>query len=465
MAKYSIAYIDRLLWVPSAEVMNMKLLLSYLTVIPRPFADNVDEKPEPIYLYEVKDGFIGVARNFGLERVPRDIIVDKTSLGDSVDSESYKFVGELNGFQEKAVNWVIDEMNRNYGAILSAPTGSGKTVMAINIITRFKLKTLVVVHKSFLKEQWIQAFEKFAPEIKVGEWQQDRNDVDSCDVIIALIQTIISRFGEVSPHAFGMVVFDEVHHVGAPVFSRVAKMFTARYRLGLSATPYRKDGADLVFKWHIGKIIEFPSLEVLRPAIKRIVFKDSFVPTTGFSKYEESFDYALKFIVKNTRRNELIANTAADAVDAGRQVLILTHRRHHVKLLHRLIVEVAKKRGKYYQIGIAVGGMKESIDKLYDKNIIIGTYQFISEGFDVKSLDTLIMATPIADPLQAVGRILRVYPKKNPPIVVDIIDPNIPVALQFYRKRYRIYSEKGWLDDVENVKKYNAEILSKFLNS
>lgn len=458
---YSTAVLDRLLWVKRSEIKNEKFLLGLLTVIPRPFSigDTVD-LPEPIYLFEYRGEWLGIARAFGLKRVPRHLVEDKTSLGWGVDKESYAFNSELNEHQQKAVESVMKELEANYGAILSAPTGSGKTVMAINIITRLKLKTLVVVHKSFLKDQWLEAFRKFAPTLKVGEWQQENNDVDSADVVVALIQTIVSRAAEVPNDAFGFIVFDEVHHLGAPIFSQVAKIYTARYRLGLSATPTRKDGAENVFKWHIGDVVEFPSLEVLKPAIKRVVTSHVIVPSRGISKYEESFDYALRFIVKNTERNKLIAKLAADAVDAGRQVLILTHRRSHVKTLHKFIVEEAKARNKFYSVGYAMGG--EEVQGLENKNIIIGTYQFISEGFDIKSLDTLIMATPIVDPVQSVGRILRVYKKKNPPIVVDLIDQNVPIALRFFQKRWRVYGARGWLLDVEKIKEYNERILSRY---
>ncbi len=115
----------------------------------------------------------------------------------------------------------------------------------------------------------------------MGIIQQDTDESDESDVTIAMMQTLISSQGyraETLMDKFGLIVFDEVHHVSAPVFSLTAKMFNARYRLGLSATPYRKDGTDNVFLWHIGDIFSYRNIQTFKPIIKRVVSSYVLVP-------------------------------------------------------------------------------------------------------------------------------------------------------------------------------------------
>ena len=458
--------IDRLAWIKKDEIKNLELLKKVMVIWAKIYVigQPKDEIARPIVLYEETDGLIGLPREYVLKRVSQDRIQDNTTAGEGL-MRKINFVGTLNEDQMSLVNKILAHYRSGgYGAILQAPTGTGKTVMACYIISELNLKTLVVVHKEFLMKQWRDRLTQFT-DARVGLVQQDIDESDDADVVIAMMQTLISRpdwFKQKFERKFGLVIFDEVHHVSAPVFSTTAKMFGARYRLGLSATPYRKDGTDNVFLWHIGDIFQYQNIQSFKPIIKRVISSDVVVPT--IPRYEVvPFEIVLRFLVKNSKRNALIVDLILKALQSGRKVLVTTHRRKHVKIIAELLKEKLNELGLKYSIGYAIGGMKEEILREHTKrNVLIGTYQYIAEGFDVPSLDTLIMATPVSDPVQVVGRILRVYPDKKTPVVVDIIDENIEICVKYFQKRLLKYKALGWqVGSAGDAEEYNKKLLQK----
>merc|ERR1712127_178315 len=129
-------------------------------------------------------------------------------------------------------------------------------ICALNIISRLKTKTLIIVHKEFLLRQWIERIEQFLPDAKVGKIQAKVIDIDDKDIVICMLQSLSMKdYPKDMFRSFGFTICDECHHIGAEVFSRSLLKVVTKYMLGLSATMKRKDGLTKVIKWFLGDIV------------------------------------------------------------------------------------------------------------------------------------------------------------------------------------------------------------------
>ena len=163
------------------------------------------------------------------------------------------FHGSLRSHQIPIVDKMISALHSNGGGILNLRCGLGKTILAINIISRMKKKTLIVVHKEFLMNQWLERLKEFLPNAKVGIIQQKKVQVQDCDVVIGMLQSLAMRnYDDSVFETFGFCVIDECHHISSEVFSRSLPKISTTYMLGLSATLDRKDGLRKVFEWYLG---------------------------------------------------------------------------------------------------------------------------------------------------------------------------------------------------------------------
>lgn len=428
-------YLDRLFWVPKGEVRDLNRLRWMLTIEPRQYRN--EQGSVFIRLYEETDDYIGVAREFGLKYKKDEWkLVDNTTLGDEVDKSKFVFNGVLNQYQQEAVDKILSHYGSGkYGAILQAKTGSGKSVMSLYIVSVLKVKSLVIVTKEVLMEQWIDYIRKFLPRLNVGVVRQDIDDSKFCDICVGMIHSLSMKRYEGLYDRFGLVIWDEVHRVGADVFSETSKLFRARYRLGVSATVKRWDGADNVFLWSIGEVIKFPEVPAMTPSIYFV--STDFALPSRFADKDVALEFLLKFLVADEKRNNLIVDLAVKALEKGRKVLILSHRRKHLKVLYDKLV---KRLDGRYSVGFVVGGMKQAeVEEAKKRNCLLGTYQYIAEGFDCPELDTLIFATPVGNPIQPVGRIMRIKEGKKEPIVVDLVDfDNVFIKLYEARKKHYI---------------------------
>lgn len=340
------------------------------------------------------------------------------------------------------------------GGILNMQCAAGKTVMAIYIICTLATKTLVIVHKEFLIQQWKERILEFAPNARIGLIKAKTIDVDDKDIVLASLQSLSMKdYPKETFEGFGLVVVDECHHTGAEVFSKALQKVTSAYSLGLSATVKRKDGLSKVFMWHLGGIVYS----------KKSKGKDTIdihmltFPSDDLAYCEECTLFGRKPNMAKMINNiceyqprivftvDCIAQTLVK--DPNRRILVLSDRRNHLQLLYDQLKAVG-----FMDVGFYYGGMKqEDLKKSESCKIILGTYSMISEGFDVKGLDTLVLASPKSDIVQSVGRILREKPenRKHVPLVIDIVDDfsmfsgQAKKRLDYYLKcKYNITSEK-----------------------
>ena len=438
-------------------IQEQHWLREQLTV--KPYIPKSPVQPAAFHIYRESPNKIYIPRFFGIE-----------NYGDPDESRilngtvtNINFNGTLRDYQQNVVDTYIKKIGpMGGGGLLELPCGYGKTIIALNIIATLKLKTLVIVHKSFLMNQWIERIEEFLPNARVGKIQGQIIDIDNKDIVIGMLQSLsMKTYPDSIFNSFGLTIVDECHHISSEVFSRSLLSIVTKHMLGLSATMNRKDGLTRVFKMFLGEVV----FKVKRDTddfvlVKSVVYK---CEDNDFNKqisdYRGNVAYS-SMIVKlcnHNPRSEFILQIIKTELKQynNQQIMVLAHNKNLLTYLYNAIEE-----RNIASVGYYVGGMKEeALKKSENKDIIIATYSMASEALDIKSLTTLILATPKTDIEQAVGRILRV--KHERPLVVDIVDTHDVYQRQWLKRKkfyvknnYKIiksnninYIQNKWLDD------------------
>ena len=434
-------------WIKRDEypLENLAKLKRSLTIQPRKTSQHQSEDEiKPIKMYMEREGWIGIPRSFFIEgqRLINDV-KDEMSRGRAID---VGFKGQLRPDQEKALQALRREIDDGRpGGIVQAGCGWGKTVYGIAAWLEIGRTCLVIVQREFLTNQWKKRLKVFAPDARVGIIRQDRREYgEKYDISIATVQTLVKRKKEYPKEfwsSFGLVITDETHHISAPTWAQAATMFTGFYRLGLTATPRRNDGAQDVFFWHIGPVVYKSKVKEIAPRMKRVVTDFKLVRTPSFDPSEIPKDRLLRFMCANPNRNRLIVDELMKAVAAGRKILVLSGRRKHLEILRDMFAAVKPKE---CSVDFFVGGRKQrELDVAEKADVILATYQMAKEALDIDSLDTLFLTTPIWDIEQAVGRIRREHPRKKEPIVVDFVDDDGGQFVKLFNKRLLFYKAQG----------------------
>ena len=354
-----------------------------------------------------------------------------------------RFDKPLRDYQEKIVGIYTDYVGKpeGGGAILEVPCGRGKTIMALKIIAVLGKKTIILVHKEFLMNQWIERIADFLPGARVGKIQGPVFDVADKDIVIGMIQTLYDKdFGANAFTSFGLTVIDEVHRIGSEQFSKTLLRIVTPYMLGISATVDRKDGLTRVLHMFIGDKIYSEERENDDPVCVRAieyktndaVFNEVEYDYRGNPKYSTMVSKLCSY----NRRTDFVVRIIRDLVEENpeNQIMVLAHQRSILTYLYDAI----RHRG-IAEVGFYVGGMKQGdLTDTETKQIVLATYAMAAEALDIKSLSTLVMITPKTDIVQSVGRILRT--KHDSPIIVDIVDQHDLFQKQWFQRR-RFYKK------------------------
>lgn len=437
--------------VPLEQLNAIKKELTVSPYVPEDFAMN---RPEPFKLFQESSSRIYLPKYYGLKKFgPPDLV--KLPEAATID---IKFTGTLRDYQQEPINKFLNaaHSDKAMGGLLNLYCGGGKTTMAIYIICQLKKKALIVCHKDFLLQQWKERIEQFAPGTRVGLIKAKIIDVKNKDIILASLQSIsMKEYNENVFSDIGTVCFDEVHHLGAEVFSQALRKLTVRYSLGLSATIKRKDGLTKVFQWYLGDIVFKAAKRVDELEVKLCEYYD---PSPKYSLEIKGYNNKLMIprMINNIcdflPRTEFIIKTLQGVLkkEPNRKAIILSDRRNHLQILHNSLKSMGLESAFY------VGGMKqEDLKESEDKPIILATYHIAAEGFDCPGLDTLILASPKSDVIQCVGRIQRTpqHLRKHKPLVIDIVD-NFSMFMGQAKKRYKYY--KSCKYDVVGVELFEA---------
>jgi len=268
-------------------------------------------------------------------------------------------------------------------------------------------------------------------------------DERQADVVVATVQLLsMSPPPPAALEGCGVLVVDEVHSMCARVFSRALRVAPCARLLALSATPERRDGLHDALPWLCGDEV----IRIARAHERVEVQVCTYRPRAPGAAPPRELRFGggqlrvadmITALCEDAERTRRIAREVAAARARGRCVLVLGERVAH---LRAVAAEVARLTGA--PVGVLCGDTPRG-ERAGEaaRDVLVATYPMCRQGFDKPRLDTLVMATPVTALEQVVGRILRVHPDKQPPLVVDVVDPYSLFAGEA-RKRARQYA--GW---------------------
>lgn len=373
---------------------------------------------------------------------------------------SARFKGELRDLQKEAVS----ELMKHDMGVLSATTAFGKTVVAVWMIAKRKTNTLVLVHRKQLMDQWKTQLSLFLdlPPKSIGTIGGGKSKPTGI-VDIAMIQTL-HREGEVKPVVaeYGHVIIDECHHVSAFSFEQVLKQVKAKYVLGLTATPVRKDGHHPIITMQCGPI-RFKTTardQKSQTQVQHVVLPRYTSFKLSETDQKRTIQEIYGALTSDEKRNDLIFDDLLCALEAGRSPLVLTERKEHLEYLeHRLkgfaknVIVLQGGMGKKQRDGAA---SKIAVLPDSEERVILATGRYIGEGFDDSRLDTLFLVIPISwkgTLQQYVGRLHRSHDGKNLIQVYDYVDDQVPMLRKMFERRLRGYKAIGYSLQEQSVSK------------
>ena len=411
-----------------------------LTLTPKGGGD----KPPPPYEAFIRRGpWICAPRFWGLA-VFGEPMEDRLADGAKVD---LTFSAGLRDYQVPAVDAVMTRLRAAgtaaNGAMLVAGCGTGKTVMSIAAACALGRKTAILCHNSMLITQWAERVHEFVGE-SPGVVQRDRVEHDRPIVLFMIASVISGRYdGTGIFDDFGLVIVDECHHIAAKTFMDSLSRFPARARLGLTATPDRRDGLGKAVEWLLGPVVytvkRRPNAEV-----QVRMLRHARGPTKELHRYgKPDFVAMVTRSVRDHERTMAICRLARQLFTEGRRVIVLSGRKDHLREMHEALGE--ELSGLY--VGETSKKAKRAREDSKDKPIMLATNNMGEEGLDVPILSALILATPkssLGGIEQAVGRVLRSHPEKfHAPLIVDVWDP-VGMFEGMMRKRERYFKAQGF---------------------
>jgi len=357
------------------------------------------------------------------------------------------FPGFLKPFQTTAV----EAVSRKHFGILSAPTGSGKTVMAIASIAMRRQPALIIVHTKDLLVQWVKCIEQFLgiPETDIGVIGAGKK-MTGAFITVALVQSLYKYTDQILSRT-GYLIVDECHRCPSRTFTEVVSRFDSYYMLGLSATPWRRDNLSQLIFWYLGdarysvsknQLVQSGDILPAEIIVRPTRFKSHYDPSTAYSKM-------LSELTADDRRNHLIALDVATEVENNNGIcLVLSDRKHHCEILkailsfrYKISVELLTGDSNMKQRAAVLSRLTDG-----DASILIATGQLLGEGFDFPNMSSLFLTTPIrfsGRVLQYIGRVLRPASGKKQARIFDYVDVHVDVLQSAANARQKVYHGSG----------------------
>lgn len=413
------------------------------------FINNVDGYPKFI------NDILFIARSLGYnakkeyddegeERIRIYVNIDNLKVEERDEPGMFELCYNISVIKKRVDRYFGFEIDGNRRFVLGDCTVTHNTVMALKIVEMIQKKTLILVHKEFLMNQWIERIEEFLPGARVGKIQASVCDCEDKDIVIGMIQTMYNKvFPQEVYSQFGLTIIDEVHRIGSEEFSKTLLKTITPYMLGISATVERKDKLTKLLYMFIGPKIH----SMLRKQddivnVRGIEYKTA---DQEFNTVEYDFRGNTKFSTMISKlsnfgpRSDFIVRVVHDLLieNPEGQVMVLCHNRC---LLTYLYESITSKH--IYSVGYYVGGMKQvDLEETETKKIVLATYAMAAEALDIKTLSMLVMASPKTDITQSVGRILRM--KHDNPVIVDIVDSHDIFQRQWLQRK-RFYKKSNY---------------------
>jgi superfamily II DNA or RNA helicase len=396
---------------------------------------------QKLYFYTLDETGIYFPRGFAAQAVA----LCKTHMGRGPKIEDkrrrlpnvvFSFQGQLRPYQKEAV---ADILRKHFG-VLVAGTGSGKTIMALEVIAQRRQPTLILVHSRELMYQWEERVRQFLG-IQAGLVGDSKFNLEPLS--IAIVNTARKKLDELIP-CFGHLIVDECHRVPASLFTEVVKRFDSYFMLGLSATAYRReDGLTRLIYLFMGERSHQVNPQKL--AESGAVLKPEFIqrPTVFKYVFRGNYQSLMNSLTKNEARNlQIVDDINAEASKTEGTILVVSDRVAHCEKLAKLLAE------KGVQASVLTGRQPAQarsaiVESLHrgEVKVLVSTLQLVGEGFDAAGLTTLFLTTPIRFTgrlRQVIGRILRPAAGKQAR-VIDYVDEQVGVLRNSARIRRQAY--------------------------
>lgn len=363
---------------------------------------------------------------------------------------SFKFRGELTPVQHDAAQALL----ANDTGVFVGPPGIGKTVLGTYLVAERSLSTLILVHRKPLLEQWVAQLAMFLgiDEKEVGQIGGGKKKPNG-RLDVAMIQSLVKKDKvEDLVAGYGHVIVDECHHLPALSFERVLSEVRARYVVGLTATPQRRDGHQPITEQQLGPVrfrVDGKAQAARRPFEHKLIVRE-----TGFrmeAGSAEEIQEVYRALVHDGARNTRIIDDVLAVLHEGRSPILLTEWKDHLDYF------AERLRPAVRHLVVLHGGMgakarREALAKLslvtdLEERLILATGRYIGEGFDDARLDTLFLTMPISwkgNIVQYSGRLHRRHPTKTEVRIYDYVDREVPKLLTMFEKRLRTYRAIGY---------------------
>ena len=357
------------------------------------------------------------------------------------------FTGRLRIDQETAVSAML----HHDAGVLCAPTAFGKTVTAAEMIARRGVNTLVLVHRIELLKQWQERLQAFLGVGKGVVGTIGGGKTRPTGLIDLAVMQSVSRQGEVNPlvENYGQVIVDECHHVGAASFDAILKRAKARYVLGLTATPIRRDGQQPIIFMQCGPIRHTAVTPAGAPRDLEVL------PRSRCARFDLAADAGIqdvfRLLVDDRDRTDAIAAEVRDAFERGRKVLVLTERTEHLEAIRAalagqvpapLVLHGRMSKRQRTTLVAELNALPPEAPR-----VLLATGKLVGEGFDHPPLDTLVLAMPVSwkgTLQQYAGRLHREHASKTDVKIIDFVDTGHPALLRMWDKRQRGYRAMGY---------------------
>lgn len=482
-----------------------KQMIADLTVCPKVNAKFITPAAKAALTYKVYRESLSrwyLPRAYGIKTfgpVDTDLVSEGLPLSDAA--------ADFKGTPYQYQTDIIDSfMNAGANGLICVPCGKGKTFMAIKIAAAVKKRFLVIVDKEFLVNQWRGELEALLPGLRIGILQESKMQIGYVDEVvkkttvpelkaklkelglrttgakeellarlkeaepepqaepramydctICMIQTLCGKdFDDSTFKDYGFAIFDECHHLGAQHFSKTLQKVQVKHMLGLSATPKREDGLTKVFFWFLGEPVYWEKVREPDPTvIARSVFIKTDDPVYNTIPTDWRGETVMARLLGNVlgcaeRTAEIVRWIRLLCAEPDRKVLVLSERIGHLE-------EIEKGLEEAFTISYYVGGMKEAVREEGAKTarVLLASYAMASEAMNIKSLNTVVLASPRKNVEQSTGRILRTRVSERTviPVIVDIVDSH-----QMYRSQWKkrqayykqcTYSLESWQHGAE----------------
>lgn len=402
-------------------------LISDLTIKQKETKFN--KNPKPIYTFKFDDEININQKNNNELLIPFSYAYHHNIKNDKeYPRTDYKFVGKLNDKQELVKKEIFDILNETKSIILSFHVGYGKTIYAIYLLSKLKYKSIIILNRINLIDQWKLSIKKFCPDAKVQIIESKTNIDDEADIYLINIITIQKR----NPNIFkniGIVVSDESHLLCSNVYSKCLLYFQPKYLIALTATPIRDDGLHYILELYFGPYVI--SKELWYPC-NIYYIKTGFKPVVEKTERGVNWNSVLKSQAECEYRNNLIIKIAR--YFKSRNFLILCKYKSQCNYIYDNLKPFETNTELFI-------GTSEDFDT--SCRVLVSTFSKVGVGFDFPKLDALIIASDVeAQIIQYYGRVFR---RDNIiPIIFDFIDSNGSLY-KHWRTRQDIYLKAGGL--------------------